>query len=30
MVFKLPQSAQKRWKRIKGFRTLELLPVSVN
>ena len=25
MVFKLLQSAQKRWKRIKGFRTLELV-----
>jgi len=25
MVFKLLQSAQKRWKRIKGFRKLELV-----
>ena len=25
MVFKLLQSAQKRWKRIKGFRKLELI-----
>jgi len=29
MVFKLLQSAQKRWKRIKGFRKLELLVNNV-
>jgi putative transposase len=29
MVFKLLQSAQKRWKRIKGFRKLELVVNNV-
>jgi transposase-like protein len=29
MVFKLLQSAQKRWKRIKGFRKLELVVTNV-
>ena len=29
MVFKLLQSAQKRWKRIKGFGTLELVVNNV-
>ncbi len=29
MVFKLLQSPQKRWKRIKGFRKLELVVNNV-
>jgi len=29
MVFKLLQSAQKRWKRIQGFRKLELVTNNV-
>jgi putative transposase len=29
MVFKLLQSAQKRWKRIKGFRKLKLVVNNV-
>ncbi|MCD1652828.1 IS256 family transposase, partial [Halomonas axialensis] len=29
MVFKLLQSAQKRWKRIKGFNKLELVVNNV-
>ena len=29
MVFKLLQSAQKRWKRITGFRKLELIVNNV-
>jgi len=29
MVFKLMQSAEKRWKRIKGFKLLELVVNNV-